>query len=480
MNKRLILKTLGMVLYLETLCMLVSMLVGLIYGESPLPLALSIALALAFAVPLSLIKPRSTSFFARDGLVTVAVIWLTISFFGALPFYFCGHFPTLADAIFESASGFTTTGATVLTDIEAVPKGVLFWRSLTHFIGGMGVLVLAMAIFPAMGERTHYLLSAESTGPKPGRLVTTIGDSSKILYLIYCALTVIQVFLLRYVAGLPWFDAVTNAFSTAGTGGFCVLNDSVAGYNNLAAEMILMVFMLLFGINFSVFFLLLTGRIKDALRNSEVIFYLAVILGAVGLISLNTYPQYGSVGETLRYTSFQVVSVITTTGMITSDFELWPTFSCCIMLIIMLIGSCAGSTGGGIKCSRVLIILKALRREVHRMTHPRLVKVITMDRKPVTESVVINTMQFFFSYMFLIVIGTVLVSIEGVDFTTAITSVITCISNVGPGLAEVGATDNFGFMTGFSKIVLSVIMLAGRLEIFPLLILFSRSTWRER
>ncbi len=480
MNRRLIVKTLGIVLYIEALCMLAALVVGLLFGESPKPMIISILIAIACAVPMSLIKPKSSSFFPRDGLVTVAVIWLVISVIGALPFYFSGHFPTFIDAVFEAVSGFTTTGASVLSEIEAVPKGILLWRSMTHFLGGMGVLVLAMAIFPAIGERTHNLMSAESTGPKPGRLVTTIGDSAKILYLIYLVLTVIEVLLLKFVAGLSLYDSVISAFSTAGTGGFSCLNSSIAGYNNLAAEMIIMVFMMLFGINFTVFFLLLTGHIKDALKNSEVYFYIGLIITAIISISINTYSHYGSIGETLRYTSFQVVSIITTTGFVTSDFELWPMFSKCILLILMLVGACAGSTGGGMKCSRILILLKSLRREVHRMAHPRLVRVITMDRKPVAESVVTNTIQFLVSYVVLVVIGTLLVALEGHDFTTTFTSVITCISNVGPGFGMVGATQNFGFLGGFSKIVLSVLMLAGRLEIFPMLILFSRSTWRDK
>ena len=480
MNRRLILKTLGMVLYIEALCMLAALFVGLIFGESPRPLALSILITLACAIPLSMIKPKSSSFFPRDGMVTVAVIWLVISVLGALPFYFCGHFPTFMDAVFESVSGFSTTGASVLSDIESVPKGVLFWRSMTHFLGGMGVLVLAMAIFPAMGERTHNLMSAESTGPKPGRLVTTVGDSAKILYLIYLAMIFIQALLLKIVAGLPWFDSITNALSTAGTGGFSVLNNSIAGYNNLAAEIIILIFMLLFGVNFSVFFLLLTGHFKEALKNSEVIFYFGIILAAIAAISFNTYSYFGSVGSTLRYTSFQVVSVITTSGFITSDFELWPMFSKCVLILLMLVGGCAGSTAGGMKCSRILILLKSLRREIHRMSHPRLVKVITMDRKPVAESVVTNTIQFLVGYVFLVVTGTLLIALEGHDFATTFTSVVTCISNVGPGLNLVGATQNFGFFGGFSKLVLSVLMLAGRLEIFPMLILFSRSTWRDK
>jgi len=331
-----------------------------------------------------------------------------------------------------------------------------------------------------MGERTHNLMSAESTGPKPGRLVTTIGDSAKILYVIYIVLIFIEVILLKVVAGLPWFDSITNTFSTAGTGGFCVLNNSIAGYNNLAAEIIIMVFMLLFGVNFSVFFLLITGHIKDALKNSELAFYLSIIAAAIIGVSINTYSMHGSVGETLRYSSFQVISIITTTGFITNDFDLWPTFSKIILLFLMIVGACAGSTGGGMKCSRILILIKSLRREIHRMSHPRLVRVITMDRKPVSEAVITNTLQFFVSYVFLAIVGSLLVAIEGHDFTTTFSSVLTCISNVGPGLSLVGATQNFGFFGGFSKIVLSVLMLAGRLELFPIIILFSRSTWRDK
>lgn len=480
MNRRLILKTLGMVLYIEILCMLAALFVGLAYGESPRPFALAILVSLVCAVPMSMIKPKSSSFFPRDGMVTVAVIWLAISLIGALPFYFCGYFPSFIDALFESVAGFSTTGTSTLSAIETLPRGILFWRSMTQFFGGMGVLVLAMAIFPTMGERTHNLMSAESTGPKPGRLVTTVGDSAKILYIIYLVFTVIEMLLLRLAAGMPWFDALTNALSTAGTGGFSVLNNSIAGYNNLAAEIIIAVFMLLFGINFTVFFLLLTGHFKKALKNSELFFYLGIIAAAIITISVNTYQLFGSVGETLRRTSFQVISIITTTGFITSDFEQWPMLSKIILLLLIVVGSCAGSTSGGMKCSRILILLKSLRREIHQMSHPRMVKVITMDGKPVAESVVTNTLQFFVSYVFMLIVGTLLISFEGLDFTSTFTSVLSCLSNVGPGLNMVGATQNYGFFSGFSKLVLSGLMLAGRLEIFPIIILFSRSTWRVK
>lgn len=480
MNYRLILKTLGMVLFIEALCLMAAMFVGMAYGDSPKPFALSILIAMLIATPLSSIKVKNANFFPRDSLVTVSFIWIIISVVGSLPFFFSGYFAGFVDCIFETVSGFTTTGASILTEIESLPKGILFWRSMTHFLGGMGVLVLAMAIFPAIGARTHNLLSAESTGPAPDRIVNTIGGSAKILYLIYVVLSLMEMLLLRFVADMPLFDAVTNTFATAGTGGFCVLNNSIAGYNNVAAEMIIAVFMILFGVNFSVFFLLLTFKIKKALKNSEVIFYIGTILVAIVLLTINTRHMFGSLGETLRHTFFQTASIITTTGFVTNDFELWPTFSKCVILILMLIGSCAGSTGGGMKCSRILILLKNLRREVRRMRHPRAVTVIKMDGKPIPETVVNNTVMFFLSYMCIIILGTLIVAIEGHDFTTTITSVITCISNVGPGFGKVGATQNFAFLSGFSKIVLSMLMLAGRLEIFPVLILFSKSTWTEK
>lgn len=479
MNIRLILKTLGLVLYIEAIAIFSALVVSLFFGESPKPFALAILIALALGAPLAMIKPRSRTFFPKDGIITVSFIWIIISVVGALPLYF-GGFPSFIDSVFESASGFSTTGATILSDIESFPKGVLFWRSMTHFLGGMGVLVLVMALLPSIGDRTHNIMSAESTGPSPDRLVSTISGSAKILYLMYIVLTAIEMLLLKTVAGLPWYDSVCSAMSTAGTGGFSVLNDSIAGYNNVAAEMIIAVFMMLFGVNFTVFFLLFTGQFKKALFNSELIFYISLIICAVAAFTANTYHMYGSVGETLRYAFFQTTSIITTTGFVTTDFDLWPTFSKGVILILMMVGGCAGSTGGGMKCSRVLILIKSLRREVRRMSHPRLTEAIMIDGAPLPEKVVGNTLMFFFSYFALLVIGAMLISFEKLDLTSTITAVMTCLSNVGPGFNSVGATCNFGFFSGFSKVVLSVLMLAGRLEIFPVLVLFSRSTWSER
>ena len=480
MNIKLILKTLGLVMYIEALCMFAALVVGLFFGESPKPFALAMLTALAVGVPLSSLKPRSRRFFARDGLVAVSFIWIIISLVGALPFFFSGEFPSFIDCLFESVSGFTTTGASILSEIETLPNGILFWRSMTHFLGGMGVLVLVMALLPTIGDGTHNILSAESTGPSPDRIVSTISGSAKILYLMYVVLTAAEMLTLRFVARLPWYDSVINAFSTAGTGGFSSLNNSIAGYDNPAAEMIIAIFMLLFGVNFSVFFLLVTGQVRKALRNSELIFYVSVVAAAIAAMTLNTYSIYGTVGKTLRYTFFQTASIITTTGFVTTDFDLWPTFSKGVILILMLIGGCAGSTGGGMKCSRILILLKSLRREVRRMRHPRLVSSIMMDGQPIPETVVTNTLQFFFSYFCLVIIGTMLISFENIDLTSTVSAVITCISNVGPGFNMVGATQNFDFFSGFSKTVLSVLMLAGRLEIFPVLILFSKSTWTEK
>lgn len=478
MNIKLIAKTLGKVLFIQAAYMMLSLLVSVLYRESILPFVIPIAGMLLLGGLLVRLRVRNTIFSARDGLVGVAVIWITMSLFGAVPFFMNGGFGTVVDCFFESASGFTTTGASVLREIESLPRSILFWRSSTHWLGGMGILVLALALFPSIGERAQTLMAAESPGPTSEKLTARISTSSKILYLIYMSLTVLEIICLLFT-GLDLYDAVVTSFATAGTGGFSVMNNSIAGYNNVAAEIVITVFTVCFGVNFTVFFMLITGQFRKAFRNSELIFYLSAIAVSIGLISVNIYSMYQSIGETLRHASFNVVTIITTTGFSSFDFNQWPEFSKCILALLMIMGACAGSTGGGIKCSRIIILCKAIARELRRMISPKRVSVLRMNGKQIPEATVTNTSVFAALY-FLIGIGAVLiVSMDNFDFTTSVTSVIACLSNIGPALGSIsGPAGNYADFSQLSKIVLSACMLIGRLEIYPMIALVLPATWK--
>lgn len=478
MNIKLILKTLGKILLIEAGYMLISLLVSVFYGESVLPFLIAIAGMLLFALPLMLLRPSKTIFSARDGLAGVALIWITMSLFGAIPFYVNGNFGTFIDCFFESASGFTTTGASILTEIQSLPRGILFWRSSTHWLGGMGILVLALALFPSIGERAQNLMAAESPGPTSEKLTARISTSSKILYLIYTALTLAEILCLL-VAGLPLYDSIVTTFATAGTGGFSVMNASIAGYNNLAAEIVITVFTMLFGINFTVFFMLITGQFVRAFKNSELVFYLSTIATAITLISINIYSMYGSLGHTLRHASFNVVTIVTTTGFSSTDFNQWPQFSRIILVLLMIVGACAGSTGGGLKCSRVMILCKAVVREIRRMITPKRVSIVKMDGKPILETTIANTAVFATLYAAISIGAMLIVALDNFDFTTTIVSVLACIGNIGPALGPVaGPTGNYADFSQLSKIVLSLCMLIGRLEIFPMIVLFYPKAWK--
>ncbi len=479
MNVKLILKTLGKVLLIEAAYMLLSLLVGLYYGESPLPFAPPILAMLAAAAALSRLRPRATVFNAREGLVGVALIWLAMSLFGALPFAINGGFGSPIDCFFESVSGFTTTGASILPAVEQLPRGILFWRSSTHWLGGMGVLVLVLALFPSIGERAQNLMAAESPGPTSEKLTPRISTSSKILYGIYMGLTVTQILCLL-LTGMNWFDAVVNTFATAGTGGFSVLNASIAGYHSAAAEWIITVFMLLYGVNFTVFFLLLTRQFKRVARNSELIVYLSVAGGATLVIAASLYARCHSVGLALRHAAFNTVSIMTTTGFVSADYDTWPELCKLILVVLMIVGASAGSTGGGMKCSRLIILCKSITREIRRMVSPKRVSVLRLDGRPLPEATVTNTAVFAMLY-FLIAIGSMLlVAMDNFDFTTNVTAVLACLGNVGPALGAVaGPTGNYAAFSGFSKLVLSVCMLVGRLEIYPMLALVLPATWKN-
>lgn len=477
MNIKLVLKVVGRVLWIEAAAMVLPLLVAVIYREELAPFLWSIAIVAAVGCVLSVL-PTQSHFYVREGFASVGLIWLITGLVGALPFWFSGYFQSFVDCIFESCSGFTTTGASILTDIEALPKGILFWRSLTHWLGGMGVLVLATAVIPSMGIRSHYLTKAESPGPVFSKLVPKQAQSSKILYGIYCALTLAEVACLR-VAGMPLYDAFIHAFGTAGTGGFSNRNASVGAYGSFAIDMIISVFIILFSLNFSLYFLVLTKKLREVLESDELRFFLVVLGAATLAISISIYPIYENVIQTFQYAFFQVCSIISTTGYSTTDWSYWPQFSQLILVLLMFCGACAGSTGGGMKCSRVLLLLRAIRREMHRIIHPRSVEVIKLDGKTVDEDTIHSVLVFVGCYILIILGAALVISLDGFSFSVSFTSALTSISNVGPGLEVVGPAGNFSALSHLSKLVMSLCMIIGRLEIFPVLILFSRATWRR-
>lgn len=479
MNYRMIGHTMGSLMLLEALCLIPMALVSLYYGESVYPFLYTIVILAVIALPLMLISQKKRHFLSREGYVTAALSWVVFSLFGALPFLFCGYFNNYIDCLFETVSGFTTTGATVLSNIEALPKGILLWRSTTHFIGGMGILVLATAIMRSDKNRAHYLTKAEMPGPTADKLVPKLTDSSKILYVMYLLLTLFEILALL-ICRLSIYDAVNVAFSTAGTGGFSVLNDSIAGYGSPAVEVIVSIFMLMFAVNFTVYFLFLTGRSKLALHNDEFRFFLVIVVLATLITTLLTLSSAGSAGDALRQALFTVAATISTTGFVVVDYDtLWPAAAKSIIILLMLVGACAGSTGGGIKCSRILVLLKSVVREIKHIIHPRAVTAIRMDDSTVAESTLFGILHFFAAYIGISLIGLLLVSVDNHDFTTTFISVISCMGNVGPALGLAGPVCNYAFFSIFSKLVLSLLMLIGRLEIFPILILLSPSTWRR-
>lgn len=480
MNFKMILKSLGVVVSIEALCMLPSLIVSLIYQQGDARSFLySIIITIAVGVLLFLIRPKSTNFYARDGFAVVALSWILMSLFGSLPFLFSGAIPSPIDAFFETVSGFTTTGSTILQDIESLPKGILFWRSFTHWIGGMGVLVLTLAVLPTVGASSFHIMKAEATGPSTEKLVPKLGQTAKILYAIYTVMTTMQVILLL-VAKMPLYDALIHAFGSAGTGGFSNRNLSVGAYGNVAIEVIITVFCFLFGINFSLYFQILKGNFRNFFKDEEFHFYLGTVVVSILFITIQLLSKgVFNLGESLRHSSFQVVNTITTTGYSSTDFNLWPSFSKLILLILMFFGASAGSTGGGMKCIRIILLLKAARREVARIIHPRAIHTVKSGGKVVDEDILSETKTFFFIHMAIFAVSFLLVSLEGKDLTSTVTSVIATLSNVGPGLEIVGPTGNFADFSVLSKFVFSFCMIAGRLELIPMLILFSPQAWKK-
>ena len=480
MNKRLTFNLVGNVLRVESALMLLAVVVSLLTGRTD-TIALLMATAVTFIVGtvLSAIKPRHDHLRAREGFAVVAISWILVSFFGGLPFYFSGYIPSLLDCFFETVSGFTTTGATILTDIESLPRGLLFWRSFTHWAGGMGVLVLSLAIIPKMGARSVHLLRAESPGPSVDKLVPRVSNNAKILYGLYVGLSIFMVIVLL-LCGLNLYDALIHMFGAAGTGGFSNYADSVAHFDSGLIQTVIGIFTALFGVNFALYYYLLVRNFRAVAKNSELRIYLILLLGSSVLIALDILPMYGNNFFTsLRYSFFQVSSIITTTGYATADFNLWPQFSRTLLVGLMLVGACAGSTGGGIKVIRFQLLCKSMMREIRRTVHPKSVNTVKLDGHTVSEEVLGGTLGFFFAYFVILIVSTLIVSMDGFSFETNITAVIATLSNIGPGLDMVGPVGSFAEFSALSKLVLSMCMLIGRLEIFPILMLFMPGAWRD-
>ncbi len=486
MNKRIVVYGLGKIMAMASALFLLPLVVGVIYDEDTLAdFLIPGLLMLAAGLVCLCFKPKKFKSYAKEGFVTVALMWIAFSAFGALPFVMNGCIPSFVDAFFEMVSGFTTTGSSILTDVEALPNSMLFWRSFSHWVGGMGVLALAIAVLPrGRGKNEErdsavHLLRAESPGPTFGKLVARLSRNSRILYAIYTVMTLVLIGLLL-LGGMPLFDSILNAFGTAGTGGFAIKNTSIAYYDSAYIDYVIGIFMVLFGVNFNVYYFILTGNFLKLLKCEEVKWYFGFVAAATGAITLNVLHLYDSVGEAVRYAFFQVASITTTTGYITADYELWPTLSKTVLVLLMFVGACAGSTAGGLKVSRVIIMLKTAVKEMRFQINPREVRSVRCDGETVDRSVVTGVAAYFGIYMIIMALSTLLVSIDGKDPTTTFTAVVTCLNNVGPGLAEVGATGNFSGFSDFSKIVLSLDMLAGRLELFPMLVAFSPSVWRRK
>ena len=483
MNHRMIGKLLGFLLLLECMFLFPSVIVSALYHEETAMRAVFLTMVIAAALGGALWlagRKAERHFYAREGMLVTALGWIVLSAVGALPFVIAGEIPSYVDALFEVISGFTTTGASILTAVEPMSKGLLFWRSFTHWLGGMGILVFLLAIVPMGGKGGGYsvhLLRAESPGPSVSKLVPKMRQTAAILYGIYIALTVINVLFLL-AGGMPLFDSLCTAFGTAGTGGFGIKNDSMASYSPYI-QTVCTVFMALFGVNFSVYFLILLRKFKQVLHNEELLLYVGIMLSAIAVITWNVSSLFSTVGEALHHAAFAVSSVMTTTGFATEDFNLWPELSRTVLVVLMVCGASAGSTGGGIKCARLLLLAKSLRARMRQMLHPRSVNLVRLDGRAVGEDTLQGVNTYMSAYCAIAVVSFLLLSLDGLSMETNLTGMLACLNNIGPGLALVGPTGNYACFTALSKVVLMVDMLVGRLEIFPILILLSPRTWRK-
>ncbi len=480
MNYPTIFNNIGKILIVEAILLVFPAIGAMLYGDNTL---ISFALTIAALAVTGLLcmrkKPKKATIYAKEGYVIVALSWILMSLFGALPFYISGYIPSFADAFFETVSGFTTTGATILRDVEALPKSLLFWRSFTHWIGGMGILVFVIAIMPKTENSSMHVMRAEVPGPTVGKLVSKLRASARILYGIYCVLTAVEIVML-WAGGMPLFDSIVNSFATAGTGGFGILSNSIEGYNSLYSEMVIAVFMLIFGINFNLYYMFLIKQGKQAIKSEELRYYIGIVAASVIIIAISLISTKHGVADSFRYSFFQVASIITTTGFSTTNFDTWPMIAKFVLVFLMFIGACAGSTGGGIKVSRLIILIKSGLRDIKKAINPRSIETVKVDRRTVEEPVVKSVSVFFATYIIIAAISMFFVAIDGRDFTTTSTAVIACIGNIGPGLGAVGPYGNYADFSVLSKLVLSFDMLAGRLELIPMLMLFSPYAWSRK
>ena len=482
MNYKMMGRFIAQILTIEGLFMIPALILALVFRESGAMLGFLytlIAIAATVLVLTLLCRGAPSAFYAKEGLVCVGISWIVLSLYGCLPFWISREIPSYIDAFFEIVSGFTTTGSSILTDVEALSKSLIYWRSFSHWLGGMGVLVFLLAFTGEKGKGfTMHLLRAESPGPDVGKLVPKMRTTASILYIIYIVMTVIN-FIFLIVGDISVFDAVCTALGTAGTGGFGIKNDSMAGYSPYIQN-VTTVFMLLFAVNFSCYYLLLLGNFRSVFKDEELRLFICIVVGAIALIVLNLQGFYSTMEETVRHAAFTVATLVSSTGFATTDFDLWPAFSKSILMVLMLIGACAGSTGGGLKVARLLLLMKSLHRNIRQTLNPRKVMLVRNNGNVVDEKILANTNAYLAAYVVIIFVSFMVISLDNFSVTTNFTAVLACFNNMGPGLEAVGPTCNFSAYSNLSKLILSFDMLAGRLEIFPILVLFSRSTWTRR
>ncbi len=479
MNKRMVAFFVGSVLRIEAILMILPTIVSLLYREEEwIYIAAAAAISFVTGYLMSFKKPKNVSFYTREGITAVALSWILMSVFGCIPLWHAVSHIGFTDALFETISGFTTTGASILKEVESLPKGVLFWRSFTHWVGGMGILVFILAVLPEAGGENIYLMRAESPGPSVGKLVPKVKSTAKILYLIYLGITVTEMVALA-ISGMSLFDAAVITFGSVGTGGFAVTNNGCMAYTTLQ-QGIITFFMLACGANFGVYFLIIAKKFKQAFCSEEVISYLSIYAVAVILVVINSRHMFSDIWSAIHHGMFNVASVMTTTGFASADFNLWPHFSKTILLIMMFIGGCAGSTAGGIKVSRIVIGFKTIRKELEHLVHPRSVKILKFEGKPIEHAVLRGVNVYFLTYFLIFAVSILLVATDGYDFTTTVTAVIATFNNIGPGLELVGPLGNYSHFSAFAKYILMFDMLAGRLELFPMLLIFMPMTWRRQ
>lgn len=481
MNKKMIFSTLGQLTLSEGAMMLLPLITALVYGEMWVACSFGISIGIALALGggmYLLCRTKNKVIFAKEGFVIVALGWIIMSAVGAVPFVISGDIPSYVDAFFETVSGFTTTGASILDNVEALSHGALFWRSFTHWVGGMGVLVFVMAIVPSVSDRSIHIMRAEMPGPIVGKIVPRARETARILYIIYLVMTVVEIgFLLA--GGMPLFDSLLHAFGTAGTGGFGIKADSIASYSPYL-QWVIAIFMFLFGVNFNMYYLILIKKFRSAVRSGEFWTYFGIVIASTALICINILPSSASFGEALRASAFQVSAIITTTGYSTVDFDLWPTFSKTVLLVLMFIGGCAGSTSGGFKVTRVAILFKSVKQELRRMLHPRSVQTVKFEGKTVDQTTLNGVSIYLGIYLICFVLILLAISFEPLDFETNFSAALSCFNNIGPGLSAVGPMASFSVYSDLSTVILSFAMLLGRLEIYPLILALSPSTWTKK